>query len=66
MLLLNGYVRTPLVNAQIRDQAKSHDISESEVIPCVILQKHAVKKFISTELIDNLSLSLADELSVTL
>ncbi|CAF1136353.1 unnamed protein product [Adineta ricciae] len=61
-----GYVRTPLVDAQIRDQAKSHDISESEVIPRVILQKHAVKKFVPVELIGRLSLLLADEISATL
>ncbi|CAF1143396.1 unnamed protein product [Rotaria sordida] len=61
-----GYVRTPLVDAQIRDQAKSHDIPESEVIPRVILQKHAVKKFVPIELIGNLSLLLADEISATL
>lgn len=61
-----GYVRTPLVDAQIRDQAKSHDISESEVIPRVILQKHAVKKFVPVELIGRLALLLADDLSATL
>lgn len=61
-----GYVRTPLVDKQIRDQAKSHDISESEVIPRVILQKHAVKKFVPVELIGSLSLLLADEMSATL
>jgi len=61
-----GYVRTPLVDAQIREQAKSHDISESEVIPRVFLQKHAVKKFVPIELIGNLALLLADDLSATL
>ncbi|CAF2600179.1 unnamed protein product [Rotaria sp. Silwood2] len=61
-----GYVRTPLVDAQIRDQAKSHDIPESEVIPRVILLKHAVKKFVPVELIGRLSLLLADEMSATL
>ncbi|CAF5189892.1 unnamed protein product, partial [Rotaria magnacalcarata] len=61
-----GYVRTPLVDAQIRDQAKSHDISESEVIPRVFLHKQAVKKFIPIELIGKLALLLADEHSGTL
>jgi len=61
-----GYVRTPLVDAQIRDQAKSHDISESEVIPRIILQKHAVKKFVPVELIAKLALLLADDISATL
>ncbi|CAF1013736.1 unnamed protein product [Adineta steineri] len=61
-----GYVRTPLVDAQIRDQAKSHDISEAEVIPRVFLQKHSVKKFVPVELIGNLAVLLADENSATL
>ncbi|CAF1471842.1 unnamed protein product [Adineta steineri] len=61
-----GYVRTPLIDAQIQNQAKSHKISEAEVIPRVILQKHAVKEFVPIELIGNLSLLLADDMSATL
>ena len=36
-----GYVRTPLVEAQIPDQAATHDMSEDEVLEEVILQPHA-------------------------
>ena len=41
-------------------------VSESEVIPRIILQKHAVKKFVPVELIGKLALLLADDLSATL
>ncbi|MCB2081959.1 MAG: SDR family oxidoreductase [Rickettsiales bacterium] len=41
-----GYVRTPLVEKQIPDQAKTHGISEAEVIEKVLLKNHAVKQFV--------------------
>ena len=41
-----GYVRTPLVEKQIADQAKAHNLPEEEVIEKVILQPHAVKRLI--------------------
>jgi 3-hydroxybutyrate dehydrogenase len=41
-----GYVRTPLVEKQIADQAKAHNLPEDEVIEKVILQPHAVKQLI--------------------
>ena len=44
-----GYVRTPLVEAQIPDQAATHDMSEDEVLEQVILQPHAVKRLIEPE-----------------
>jgi 3-hydroxybutyrate dehydrogenase len=44
-----GYVRTPLVEAQIPDQAATHDMSEDEVLEEVILQPHAVKRLIEPE-----------------
>ncbi len=43
-----------------------NNILESEVIPRVILQKHAVKKFVPVELIGKLALLLADDISATL
>jgi 3-hydroxybutyrate dehydrogenase len=39
-----GYVRTPLVEKQISDQAKVHGIPESEVIEQVMLSRSAVKR----------------------
>ncbi len=44
-----GYVRTPLVEAQIPDQAATHDMSEDEVLEKVILQPHAIKRLIEPE-----------------
>ncbi|MHB1835574.1 MAG: 3-hydroxybutyrate dehydrogenase [Solirubrobacteraceae bacterium] len=41
-----GYVRTPLVEAQIADQARAHGVPESEVLERVILAPHAVKELI--------------------
>jgi 3-hydroxybutyrate dehydrogenase len=41
-----GYVRTPLVEKQIADQAKAHNLPEDEVLEKVILQPHAVKQLI--------------------
>jgi 3-hydroxybutyrate dehydrogenase len=41
-----GYVRTPLVEKQITDQAKAHNLPEEEVLEKVILQPHAVKELI--------------------
>jgi 3-hydroxybutyrate dehydrogenase len=41
-----AYVRTPLVERQIADQARVHGISEDEVIDQVILAPHAVKRLI--------------------
>lgn len=41
-----GFVRTPLMENQIPDQAKAHGMSEDEVLENVILQPHAVKELI--------------------
>ena len=41
-----GYVRTPLVEKQIGDQARVHKLSEEEVLEQVILAPHAIKELI--------------------
>lgn len=41
-----GYVRTPLVEGQIADQAAAHGVPEDEVLQSVILAPHAVKRLI--------------------
>ena len=41
-----GYVRTPLVEGQIRDQARAHGLPQERVLEEVILAPHAVKKLI--------------------
>jgi 3-hydroxybutyrate dehydrogenase len=44
--LCPGYVRTPLVEKQIADQAKAHGISEDRVLNEVILAPHALKRLL--------------------
>ncbi len=61
-----GYVKTPLVEKQIADQAKAHNLSESEVISKVMLYKQAVKEFVSVESLGQLALFLASEQANTL
>lgn len=38
-----SYVKTPLVDNQIKDQAKTHGISEDEVVSKILLEKAAIK-----------------------
>lgn len=56
-----GYVKTPLVEKQIADQAKTHNIPESEVISKIMLYKQAVKDFVSVESLGALAVFLASE-----
>jgi 3-hydroxybutyrate dehydrogenase len=44
-----GFVRTPLVEKQIPDQAKAHGVSEDEALEQVILAPHAVKRLVEPE-----------------
>ena len=44
-----AYVRTPLVDSQIRAQAQSHGISEQEVIDRIMLEPMPKKAFITVE-----------------
>jgi 3-hydroxybutyrate dehydrogenase len=44
-----AYVRTPLVESQIADQARAHGLSEEQVLEDVILAPQAVKRFIEPE-----------------
>lgn len=44
-----GYVRTPLVEKQIADQARVHKLSEDDVLEQVILAPHAVKELIEPD-----------------
>ena len=44
-----GYVRTPLVERQIPDQAKEYGISEEDALNDVILAPHAIKRLIEPE-----------------
>ncbi|MDT5387680.1 MAG: 3-hydroxybutyrate dehydrogenase [Mycobacterium sp.] len=44
-----GYVRTPLVTKQIADQARTHGISEDEVLSKVLLTESAIKRLVEPE-----------------
>ncbi|MFJ7491710.1 3-hydroxybutyrate dehydrogenase [Streptomyces sp. NPDC097727] len=44
-----GYVRTPLVENQIADQARTHGISEEEVVGRVMLERSAIKRLIEPD-----------------
>jgi 3-hydroxybutyrate dehydrogenase len=56
-----AYVRTPLVEAQIADQARTRGISESEVIEKVMLEPTAIKRLIEPEEIAALVMFLCSE-----
>jgi 3-hydroxybutyrate dehydrogenase len=56
-----GYVKTPLVEKQIKDQAQAHQISEQEVISKVMLVKHAIKDFVTVEQLGKLAVFLASD-----
>ncbi|CAN5191935.1 3-hydroxybutyrate dehydrogenase [soil metagenome] len=44
-----GYVRTPLVEKQIADQARVHGIPESEVVEKVMLTESAIKRLLEPD-----------------
>ena len=44
-----GYVRTPLVESQIADQARIHGISEDEVTRQVLLARQAIKEMVEPD-----------------
>ena len=53
-----GYVRTPLVEGQITDQAKVHNMPEEQVIRDVILASQPNKRFVGVEELGELVLFL--------
>lgn len=61
-----GYVKTPLVEKQIADQAKAHNMSETDVVNKVMLYKQAVKEFVSVEELGQLAVFLASDVAKTL
>jgi 3-hydroxybutyrate dehydrogenase len=44
-----GYVRTPLVEKQIADQARAHNITEAEVLDTVFLAMSSVKRLATVD-----------------
>ena len=56
-----GYVKTPLVEAQIADQAKSRGMSEEDVMKNVILAAQPTKKFVEFSELAGLLLYLVSD-----
>ncbi|MFF2346375.1 3-hydroxybutyrate dehydrogenase [Pseudarthrobacter sp. NPDC058119] len=54
-----GYVRTPLVERQLADQAKMHGIPESEVLAKVMLTEAAIKRLVEPDEVASLVAWLA-------
>ncbi|MCW0235651.1 MAG: 3-hydroxybutyrate dehydrogenase [Ferrovibrio sp.] len=58
-----GYVRTPLVENQIADQAKVHKMSQEQVIREVILAAQPTKKFVEVEEVAALAVYLCGDMA---
>ena len=56
-----GYVKTPLVEGQIADQAKARNMPPDAVVRDVLLAAQPTKKFVTVEELNALALFLADE-----
>ena len=56
-----AYVRTPLVEKQIADQARVHGIPESEVVEKVMLTESAIKRLVEPEEVASLAGWLASD-----
>ncbi|EMY35372.1 D-beta-hydroxybutyrate dehydrogenase BdhA [Arthrobacter crystallopoietes BAB-32] len=56
-----GYVRTPLVEKQIADQARVHGIDESEVLAKIMLTESAIKRLVEPEEVASLIAWLASD-----
>jgi len=59
--LCPGYVRTPLVERQIDDQARAHGISRDKVIADVLLKEQPTKRFVEVEELAALALFLCSD-----
>jgi 3-hydroxybutyrate dehydrogenase len=58
-----GYVWTPLVAAQVADQARVHDMSEEQVVREVILAPQPTRQFVQPEEIAELAAYLCGDLA---
>jgi len=56
-----GYVRTPLVEKQIADQARAHGIPESDVLEKVLLVESALKRLLEPPEVADLALWLCGD-----
>ena len=58
-----GFVRTPLVEKQIADQAKVHGIPENEVVERIMLTETAIKRLVEADEVASLAGWLASDKS---
>ena len=56
-----GYVRTPLVERQIADQARVHGIPEAEVLAKVMLTEAAIKRLVEPAEVGSLAAWMASD-----
>ncbi|QTH60541.1 3-hydroxybutyrate dehydrogenase [Corynebacterium hindlerae] len=56
-----GYVRTPLVEKQIADQAKVHGISEERVVSDIMLKEAAIKRLVDPAEVADMALWLVSD-----
>ena len=56
-----SYVRTPLVEKQIADQARVHGIPEDEVVPKIMLTESAIKRLVEPHEVAALAVWLAGD-----
>ncbi len=61
-----GYVWTPLVEKQIPDQMKAHNMSKEDVIKNVMLHNQPTKKFATTEEMGGLAVFLSSDLAASI
>jgi 3-hydroxybutyrate dehydrogenase len=61
-----GYVKTPLVDKQIADQAKAHGISEADVVRDVMLVHQARKEFVKVDELAALAVFLASDAAASM
>ncbi|MCF6344502.1 MAG: 3-hydroxybutyrate dehydrogenase [Devosiaceae bacterium] len=58
-----GYVLTPLVEKQLKDQMKAHNMSEEEVIDKIMLANQPTKQFIEPQEIAAMALYLCSDMA---
>jgi 3-hydroxybutyrate dehydrogenase len=61
-----GYVETPIVQKQIADQMKVHNMSAEDVVAKVMLEKQAIKRFNTVESIAETAIFLASDAAATI
>jgi 3-hydroxybutyrate dehydrogenase len=56
-----AYVRTPLVEKQIQDQAKRHGISAEDVVQKIMLEPAAIRRLLEPEEVASLAVYLCSD-----